>query len=291
MNILLKTFLVCTSLLFLSACANTGTTVLNSFSKTGDYTTTKNIAYGSFPQNKLDVYRPSSSSGSSIKNDHPVVVFYYGGCWGECSDLNKSDYLFVAQSFASRGFVTIIADTRHYPEVNFGSLMSDASNVIVWTTQNISKYGGNPKNITIIGHSSGAHIASMLALNPRYLNSEIRVNLKGFVGLAGAYDFLPLDEAYQRVLFDPQNNYASSQPINYISPQSPPLLLLHGRKDDTVKKENSLSLARKAKNLGVKHQLIIYPSHGHIGILTALSRALNGRSSVLSDTLKFIRSQ
>jgi acetyl esterase/lipase len=283
------TFISIVVLLTLSACANSGTGLLNTFAKTNDYTKVSDISYGIQPQNNLDIYNPSISTTNKRKN--AVIVFFYGGCWGECTTLNKSDYLFVAQSLASRGFTTVIADFRQYPEVNFEGLMLDASNVIRWTSLNISKYGGDPNRIIVAGHSSGAHIASMLALNPRYLDSRTQKRIRGFVGLAGPYDFLPLDEAYQRTLFNPTNGYASSQPINFISDKSPPLLILHGGQDTTVGKHNAVNLTEKAQRLGVKHQLILYPAHDHVSILAALSRPLQGRSSVLRDMVHFIKQQ
>lgn len=284
----IKFFALFSVALILSACAKSGTVLLNVLAKTGDYTSVTNIDYGSHPDNKLDIYKPSIIS---TNDKNPVIVFFYGGCWGECASLKKSDYLFVAQSFATKGYTTVVADYRQYPDVNFESLMSDASNVMRWVSQNISKHGGDSKRLFLIGHSSGAHIASMLTLNPRYLESGIRNNVRGFIGLAGPYDFLPLDEDYQRKLFNPEKNYANSQPINFVSPQSPSLLILHGDKDSTVGKHNAVNLAKKAKTLGVDQQLILYAKHDHVSILTSLSRPLQGRSTVLKDILDFMQNR
>ncbi|MEE9445234.1 MAG: alpha/beta hydrolase, partial [Cocleimonas sp.] len=274
MNTLIKVFSLLVVALVLSSCSTSGAGLLNSFAGSEGYTKVSSIKYAPFPQNTLDVYQATSSASSK---PNPVIVFFYGGCWGQCSDLKKSSYLFVAQSFASRGFTTVIADFRQYPAVNFATLMGDASNVMAWTSRNIAKYGGDPKRIIVAGHSSGAHIAAMLALNPRYRQSGLR----GFIGLAGPYDFLPLDEDYQRVIFNSANNYANSQPINFVSKQSPPLLILHGEKDTTVGKHNAVNLSAKAKRKGVNQKLILYPSHSHTSILTALSRPLQGRTRVL----------
>lgn len=286
--------------LLLSSCAQIGTVVLNSQARTGDYTSVTNIVYGVHRKNKLDIYRPlrsqpqlglhpQSVGATSNRNKKPVIVFFYGGCWGECNSLSKSDYLFVAQSFSSRGYITVIPDFREYPDVKFADIMSDASNVIRWISQHIVKYGGDPSRLILVGHSSGAHIASMLTLNTRYLDAGSRI--RGFIGLAGPYDFLPLDEAYQRTLFGPSERYADSQPINFVSPQSPPLLILQGVKDTTVGKYNAVNLARKAQRLGVSQKLIIYPKHDHVGIMLALSRSHLKRSSVFQDMLGFINDQ
>lgn len=274
----------------LSSCAQVGTAILNSKAKTDDYTLTPDLVYGHHRQNKLDIYRPIKNS-TNADNKRPVVVFFYGGCWGECNSLDKSDYRFVAQSFASQGYVVVIPGFREYPAVKFGDIMSDASRIIRWISQHIDEYGGDPTRLVLAGHSSGAHIASMLTLNPRYLDTASRSNIRGFVGLAGPYDFLPLDKAYQRKLFGPPEHYAESQPINFVLPQSPPLLILHGAKDTTVGKHNAVNLAKKAQRLGVRHKLIIYPEHDHVGILLALSRPFQKRSAVYQDVLGFIQQQ
>ena len=269
----------------LSSCAQSGVALLNSTAKTNDYIKITDRVYGTQARNTLDVYHPKGITATK----KPVIVFFYGGCWGECNPLQKKDYLFVAQSLASRGYITVIPDYREYPEVNFSTLMSDASNAMHWVSQQISEYGGDPTRVFVAGHSSGAHIAAMLAMNPNYLNASIRKNIRGFIGLAGPYDFLPLDEAYQHKLFAPQEQYAASQPINFVSSQSPPLLLLHGERDTTVKPNNSRSLARKAQSLGDNHRLVLYPKLDHVGILLALSRPLQARSSVLKDMLGFLK--
>jgi acetyl esterase/lipase len=276
--------------LLLSSCAKIGTAILNSKAKTDDYTITPNLVYGHHRQNKLDIYRPIEVTANTGKKI-PVIVFFYGGCWGECNSLDKSDYRFVAQSFASRGYVVVIPDFRQYAEVNFAGIMSDASGIIRWIDQNISEYGGDPTRLVLTGHSSGAHIASMLTLDARYLDTTNRNKIRGFVGLAGPYDFLPLDKAYQRKLFGPPRRYADSQPINFLSPQTPPLLILHGGKDTTVGKHNAVNLTQKAQNIGVSHKLIIYPEHDHVGILLALSSSFQKHSAVYRDVLDFIRHQ
>ena len=273
----------------LSACTQTGVNLLNTLSKTGDYTITTDIAYGTKPENKLDIYRPTQQKK---RNNHltPVVVFFYGGCWGECNNLQKKDYRFVAQSFVSKGYTTVIADFRQYPDVNFPAIMADATQVVRWLSTNIVRYGGDANRTIVMGHSSGAHIAAMLAMNPRYLKS-VHKNIKGFIGLAGPYDFMPFDEEYQKILFAPPQRYAESQPVKVISSNAPPILLLHGKKDTTVRLHNAVNLSQKAQSIGVKQRLIVYPQHNHVGILLALSKPLKNRSSVLADALTFIRQQ
>src|SRR5262245_34614501 len=77
----------------------------------GNYQRTTNLAYGTSPRQKLDVYRPEPKGEA-----RPVVIFWYGGSWQTGS---KSAYKFVGAALAERGFVTVLPDYRLFPGVKF----------------------------------------------------------------------------------------------------------------------------------------------------------------------------
>ncbi|WP_101759973.1 alpha/beta hydrolase [Oceanicoccus sp. KOV_DT_Chl] len=184
--------------------------------------------------------------------------------------------------------VVVIADYRRYPEVLFASIMQDATAVVSWVHKNITTYGGNANQLVLMGHSSGAHMAAMLTLNESYLPVEHYAALKGFIGLAGPYDFLPLTRKYQRALFAPEVAFPSSQPVNFVSGTEPPLLLLYGEADDTVKRRNIDSLTATVKQRQGRVDSLFYAELTHTGILAALSVPLRNSSSVHTDILRFI---
>jgi len=90
----------------LSACSQAD--LLNSLIPREGYTLHRNIAYGDNPRQVLDVYVPKQPAAGS-----PVIVFFYGGSWQSGS---RADYRFAGQAFASKGFITVIADYRLYPK-------------------------------------------------------------------------------------------------------------------------------------------------------------------------------
>jgi dipeptidyl aminopeptidase/acylaminoacyl peptidase len=71
-----------------------------------DYTVVKNIQYGPSELNHLDIYISPSPDAQSPLN-MPVIVFFYGGCWGGCYTGFKEDYLFVAQALTSLGYIAV----------------------------------------------------------------------------------------------------------------------------------------------------------------------------------------
>jgi dipeptidyl aminopeptidase/acylaminoacyl peptidase len=88
-------------------------------------------------------------------------------------------------------------------------------------------------------------MAALLTLDPRYFaaTGQPAPPIAGMIGLSGAYDFLPLLEADVQDMFGPPRLYPESQPINFVRADSPPMLLVHGLKDETVWPKNSRNLA------------------------------------------------
>jgi acetyl esterase/lipase len=140
-----------------------------------------------------------------------------------------------------------------------------------------------------MGHSSGAHIAGMLASDGRFL-AERKIStreLAGFIGLSGPYDFLPIESSYLLDVF-PEDNRAASQPINFVTADAPPTLLIHGANDDIVVPANSESLAQQLAEHGVDVTLKLYEGAGHARIVVALAPALEFTQSTLEDSRQFL---
>ncbi len=262
-----------------AGCSGLG--ILDALTPSGAYTATTDIAYGALPRQRLDVYRPQGSG------PHPVIVFFYGGGWesGE-----RGPYRFVAESLTRHGYVVVIPDYRVYPEARFPTFIGDAAQAVRWARDNAGRFGGDPSRLFLMGHSAGAHIAAMVALDARYLakvGMERRA-LKGFIGLAGPYDFLPLtSERFKTILAAP--DMAQTQPITFADEGAPPMLLLHGLDDTTVLPRNSVNLAARLRENGSAVDTRYYLNLAHVGILLGLSSLLAGDRPVLADILAFLQ--
>jgi acetyl esterase/lipase len=214
-----------------------------------------------------------------------MIVFLYGGSWQEGT---REGYGFVARALATRGFVVAVPDYRLVPEVRFPAFVEDGAAAVRWVRANAARLGGDPDRIVLVGHSAGAYNASMLALDPRWLGQD-RAAVRGFVGLAGPYDFLPLDGPITQAAFGGTPDLPQTQPINFASAGDPPALLLHGTADTTVYPRNSTRLAERLRAAGVAAQVKQYPEVGHVGILTAIARPFRGRAPVVEDVTAFAR--
>jgi len=247
------------------------------------YTLTRDLAYGERPRQRLDVYAPIRHRALL-----PTVVFFYGGRW---SGGDKADYRFVGQALAAKDMIAVIADYRLYPQVRFPAFLEDGAMAVRWVRDHLQIYGGDPDKIFLMGHSAGAHIAAMLALDERYLVAEglSRTTLRGMVGLSGPYDFLPFTSEDLREIFAPAADARQTQPIHFVDGNEAPLLLLAGGKDTTVKPANSINLAARVKAAGGQAKLIEYPGRGHAGMLVALAAPLRKLDPVLDDSTDFVQ--
>ena len=241
---------------------------------------TRDIAYGTDPRQKLDVYAQSGSA------PRPIVVFLYGGSWNSGS---KSMYPFVAATLARQGNIVVVPDYRLYPQVKYPLFLQDCAQAFAWTVSHAQTLHGDGR-IFLMGHSAGAYNAAMLALDPPLLEAAgtSRDRITGFIGLAGPYDFLPIVDPEVIGVFGSRDNPAT-QPVNYVDAKAPPMLLLAGSADTTVRPKNTLSLAAHVNKAGGHAEVRIIPGVGHVGLIAAIAPAFQWTAPVLADVEQFIQ--
>ena len=264
-----------------SACSPLA--AINKLNSEEHYRRHADIPYGEGPRRRLDVYQPTE-----VAADAPLVVFFYGGGW---DDGTKEKYQFVAASLAEAGIVVVIPDYRLYPDVVFPAFIEDAAAAVAWSARNAAAYGVDSENIYLMGHSAGAHMAALLATDQHYLQQAAGEDLRlaGLIGLAGPYDFLPIGSGYLQQVFPPETR-PDSQPINFVSPQAPPTLLIHGNDDVIVATGNSERFAAALRAADVPVTLKIYDGKGHAALAVSLASALGFVADTLPDSVAFILS-
>lgn len=166
--------------------------------------------------------------------------------------------------------------------------MTDGADAVRWVIAHGGKYGGATDRIVLSGHSAGAYIAAMLAVDSRWLRQSRRA-VRGFVGIAGPYDFAPFDVPASKAAFERWPDAAETQPVTWAGAGDPPTLLLIGDDDDTVRAHNSEALANRLQSANVPVKIRHYAGIGHVGMVTAFARLLRFRAPVLGDSTRFIR--
>lgn len=135
----------------------------------------------------LDIYSPSPA----IKDGAPVMIMVHGGGWRAGDKATGAVGREKAAFFTSQGYVYVSVNYRLSPAVKHPTHAEDVAKAIAWVAKNIKSYGGNPGNISLMGHSAGAHLAALVATDESYLNAvgESPALLKGVVLLDTAgYD-------------------------------------------------------------------------------------------------------
>ncbi|MFM8392321.1 MAG: alpha/beta hydrolase [Acidobacteriota bacterium] len=232
----------------------------------GAQTLQSNIPYAE-PANErqmLDVYAPEKASSL------PVVLWIHGGGWqtGDKTSVQQKP-----QAFTERGFVFVSTNHRFVTKVAMGEVVRDVAQAVGWVYRNIARHGGDPRRIFIMGHSSGAQLAALVATDDRYLR-EVGVPfsaLRGCVAVDGdTYDIpaiiataelrqtvhgLPLPEFGHRVKFgnDPRLHIDFSAVAHIAKGKGiPPFLVLHiAGQPDVTAQARRLGAALKAAEIPV----------------------------------------
>ncbi len=240
--------------------------------------TARDVPFGGHPRQRLDIYAPRQGRAAG----RPVLVFFYGGNWDSG---DKHDYAFAGRAFAALGYVAVLPDYRHTREQPYPAFMTDAGAALAWVRRHIGEHGGDPARIAVAGHSAGAYIAVTLALDRRWGAADA---IRAAVGLAGPYDFLPFDSPVTRRTFGQVVDLSATQPVNHVRADAPPLLLVTGDVDTTVRPRHSEMLAARLRAAGGEAELILYPGLGHTGPVKALARPFRGHAPVLGDIAAFL---
>lgn len=242
----------------------------------------RDVPFGPAARHRLDIYGPRRADGP-----RPVVFFVYGGSW---SDGDRHNYGFVGRALAALGYITVIADYRLVPEVEYPAFLEDGVAAFEWVVNTIGAYGGDAQRIALMGHSAGAYNAVALALDRRFLAAAGHLHrVKCVVGLSGPYDFYPFDGPISIRTFGAVREPQQTQPIHHVRPALPPLFLGTGDKDRLVMPRNSVALAARLREQGVSVEEVHYPSLAHAGPLLALSLPVRPFVPVFADVTRFLR--
>jgi acetyl esterase/lipase len=268
----------------LAACDPRTLSELDSLSVPGTHTrgVAEGISYGPEPRQQLDVYAPEKRGDTPA----PVVVFFYGGSWASGS---RAGYEFAGRAYASRGFVAVVPDYRLVPKVRFPGFVEDGAAALRWVRANIARFGGDSNRITVAGHSAGAHIGALLALDPHYLRDAGLPpdTIRAAALMSGPYDFLITGKAATRALGQ-WPRPAETQPFTFARADVAPLWLATGTLDETVLPRNSEVLAARLRALGAPVEFRTYGGANHADLALGLSLTFRGRASTLDDSAAFL---
>jgi acetyl esterase/lipase len=153
-----------------------------------------------------------------------------------------------------------------------------------------AQWAGDPSRLVLMGHSAGAYIAAMLSFDPQWLGEvdiESQTDLAGFIGLAGPYDFTPIQNRTLRTIFGGANR-VETQPISFVTGKEAPSLLITARRDRLVSPGNSRRMAAKIHAHGGVVEERTYGGVGHLSLIGAFAPGLRLLAPVMRDVTQFV---
>jgi len=247
-----------------------------------------NVSYGTNSQQKMDVYLPATRSTTTTK----VMIMIHGGAWNSGDKVDFNEYV---DSLKKREPTYAIFNIN-YRLANVSDLFPaqelDVRAAVDFIYNKRQEYKISDKFV-LVGASAGAH----LALLQGYKYST-PVKPKAIIDFFGPTDLVDMYNNPPNALVQPllvavtgvtptaNTLYTQSSPINYITSQSPPTMILHGGTDIVVSPTQSVLLNTKLQSAGVIHQYFFYPTEGHGWVGANLSDSFNKIQAFLAANVQ-----
>lgn len=213
--------------------------------------------YGADERQALDFY-PTTTPG-----EQPLIVFIHGGAW-QFGDRGLSRRTGKAKHFPEEGYHLASVGYRLVPDVTVEQQAADLASAIRFLIDRADALDIDTRRIVLMGHSAGAHLAALVATDPRYLASVKMKpsDIAGVIGLDGAaYDAGKVDGGllglflYSGPFGNDAARRAALSPVYHAeTPNAGSFLLLHVRRPDSIAQANALEQALSAAGTEVARQ-------------------------------------
>lgn len=226
------------------------------------------------PKHTLDLYRPAAAGW-------PVIIFVHGGNWDSGDKDYRAGgadvYANIGRFYAGRGIGVAVINYRVQPVVAWPAQVGDVRAALAWVRGNIGRFGGQADRVFLMGHSAGAHLASLAAL------TTADAGVRGVIAVSGAgldltdeqtYQ-LGADRSYYRTRFQGDDQTEQwkrrASPAQFVSVAAPPFLILYATGETRALQRQSQVLHAALAKAGASTQLVPVEGESHTRIVLALS--------------------
>lgn len=245
-----------------------------------------NVSYGTDVSQNMDVYLPAGRSTTATK----VMIMIHGGAW---SSGDKTDFASYVDTLKIRlpGYAIFNINYRlaTFAGNFFPTQENDVKAAFDFIVSKTAEYKISQK-IVLLGASAGGHLA--LLQGYKYtspVKAKAIIDFFGPTDMADLYNH-PTDPTLLPLLAlllggTPATNpamYQQSSPINFVTAQSPPTIILQGGVDPLVPVSQATSLDAKLQTMSVAHQYVFYPTEGHGWVGANLTNSFNAIQTFLA---------
>lgn len=227
----------------------------------------------------LDLYRPQTQ-----QSNLPVVLVLFGGGWFVGNKNQPVNKPMQVHRLTRHGYAVAVINYRLSDVASYPAPLVDARAAVRWLRTNADEHLLDPARIACWGFSAGGHLSSMLATTaaqtlPHEEPSATSCAVAAAVSFFGPGDLLKWTMSSNRShitsprwmvrrlmggdLNGREEEMRQASPLHWVSPETAPMLLLHGKKDKVVPVEQSESLYAALRSNDVPAKLRIIPDAGH----------------------------
>lgn len=215
----------------------------------------------------LDVARPKGGTGP-----YPAIVCIHGGGW---RGGDKISFRPLIHLLAQRGYVAISVRYRFAPAHPFPAQIEDVKNAVRFLRANADQWDVDPDRIGAMGGSAGGHLALLLGTTEESDGFEGQGNegyssaVQAVASLVGPTDltatFPPSVQQMLRDLVggDDREALRSASPMNHLSAEDAPVLLIYGTADPLVPYSQATAMLAACRRESVEAELITVQGGGH----------------------------
>lgn len=221
---------------------------------------------------KLDIWYPNNN-----KNKYPLVFFCHGGGWIS-GFRNQPNNISWCKYLASKGLAVVSIDYRYGYKNTMEDILSDYNDALNYVKNNSEKLSIDKNNIVLMGLSAGGHLSLLYSTYYTYIKDKDKMaGIKAVVAYYAPSDLKDIFVSENKSIFakfatkqtlkgsptKKEEIYDYYSPINWVSPNMIPTLLVHGKLDVTVPFKSSVNFAKKLKKHGVKYTFLVHKNGGH----------------------------
>lgn len=249
-----------------------------------------NVLYKKTPQGGVffDFYFPENNTST----EKPVILFTHGGGWaaGSKSKAGSGSFSAVHKALLKKGFCVLSVGYRKVRKDGSTAMRDcviDSLDALRYISAYKNELGIDPNKIYTFGDSAGGHLAQMTLLaSPESFKGDSELSKYSYKTVAGVSWYGPCD--FQDIqLFNHDNRenfndrfgarimsgdtnpadkearYREMSPIHYLTPNSPPLLMIQGDKDTTIPVKHAYKMQEVLKTIKAPVEILIVKNSGH----------------------------